>query len=200
MGRTFTNEARRAQIMAAAITTIAELGYAKASFARITGAAGLSSPRMISYHFTDKDGLIHEILRHVYVTGAAFIAERVAAATTATDRLTAYLQANLQFIQEHPAEMIALNEIGPHVRTPADRPYTSVSAQEPGVVSLEKLLGQGQTDGAFRDFDTRSMAVIIRGAVDRAAERLREEPDFDFDTYAREVVTTFAIATRAVAR
>jgi AcrR family transcriptional regulator len=200
MGRTFINEARRAQIMAAAITTIAELGYAKASFARITEAAGLSSPRMISYHFTDKDGLIHEILRHVYGAGAAFIAERVAAATTATDRLTAYLQANLQFIHQHSAEMIALNEIGPHVRTPTDRPYTSVSAQEPGVVSLEKLLGQGQTDGEFRDFDTRSMAVIIRSAVDRAAERLREEPDFDFDTYAREVVTTFTIATRAVAR
>src|SRR5262245_32686250 len=119
MVRTFTNEARRAQIMAAAIGAIAELGYAKASFARITERAGLSSPRMISYHFADKDDLIHEILLHVLGAGAIFIGERVAAAGTASERLTAYLRANLEFIREHPAEMIALFEIGPHVRSAA---------------------------------------------------------------------------------
>jgi hypothetical protein len=35
-GRTFTETARRAQIMAAAIDTIAELGYGQASLARTT--------------------------------------------------------------------------------------------------------------------------------------------------------------------
>jgi AcrR family transcriptional regulator len=40
--RTFTETARRAQIMAAAIDTIAELGYGQASLARIAEAAGTS--------------------------------------------------------------------------------------------------------------------------------------------------------------
>src|SRR4051794_29986860 len=100
MERTFTNEARRAQIMRAAIDTIAEVGYVKASFARITETAGLSSPRMISYHFANKDDLIHEILVHVFTAGAAFISERVEAESTATGKLRAYVEANLQFLRE----------------------------------------------------------------------------------------------------
>ena len=37
-----------------AITTIAELGYASASFARIAKRAGLSSTGLISYHFANR--------------------------------------------------------------------------------------------------------------------------------------------------
>ncbi|MGI5131635.1 TetR/AcrR family transcriptional regulator [Pseudonocardia sp. CA-107938] len=197
MARTFTNEARRAQIMRAAIDTIAEVGYAKASFARITERAGLSSPRMISYHFESKDDLIHEIVLHVFGAGAAFINERVSAADGAIGRLQAYLEANLQFLREHPRDIAALTEIGPHLRDAAGQRYPSVGAQEVSVQSLEKLLADGHVSGEFRDFDVRSMAVLIRGAVDGAARRLRDEPDFDFDAYTREAVATF---TRAVAR
>ncbi|MER6053471.1 TetR/AcrR family transcriptional regulator [Streptomyces sp. NPDC001793] len=195
--RTFTNAARRAQIVAAAIETIAELGYTKASFARITARAGLSSPRMISYHFADKDDLMHQIVREVFTAGAEFIGARMAAEETAAGRLRAYVEANLQFLREHPREMAALTEIGPHVRDADGWPYTSQSAQEPSVRGLEELLSAGQRGGEFRDFDVRSMAVMIRGAVDAAARRLRGEPGLDFDTYAREVATAFTLATRS---
>ena len=195
--RTFTNAARRAQIVAAAIDTIAELGYAKASFAKITERAGLSSPRMISYHFTDKDDLIHQIVREVFTAGAECIGARMAAEETVTGKLRAYLEANLQFLREHPREMAALTEIGPHVRDGSGQPHTSQSAQEPSVRGLEELLAAGQRSGEFRDFDVYSMAVMIRGAVDAAAQRLRGEPGLDFDAYACELVTAFALATRS---
>jgi AcrR family transcriptional regulator len=42
-GRTVTETARRAQIVRAAIDTIAQLGYRNASFAQIARRAGLSS-------------------------------------------------------------------------------------------------------------------------------------------------------------
>ncbi|MEV6847366.1 TetR/AcrR family transcriptional regulator [Actinoplanes sp. NPDC051411] len=196
MDRTFTNQARRAQIMRAAIDTIAELGYAGATFAKITERAGLSSPRLISYHFANKDELIHEIVVHVFTAGAAYMGERMRAAPTVSARLRAYLEANLEFLRDHPAEIAALTEIGPHLRTETGRPYTPTGAQEVSVAPLEKLLAEGQAAGEFRDFDVRSMAVIIRGAIDGAARRLREEPDFSFPVYAAEVVTTFLLATR----
>ena len=196
MDRTFTNQARRAQIMRAAIDTIAELGYAKASFARITERAGLSSPRLISYHFANKDELIHEIVVHVFTAAGAYMGERMTSAPDVAGRLRAYLESNLDFLRDHPAEIAALTEIGPHLRTEAGEPYTSSSAQEASVVSLEKLLAEGQENGEFRDFDIRSMAVMIRGAVDGAARRLREDPGFSFSAYAAEVVTTFLLATR----
>jgi AcrR family transcriptional regulator len=53
--RTFTESARRAQIVAAAIDVIADGGYASASFAAIARRAGLSSTGLISYHFASKE-------------------------------------------------------------------------------------------------------------------------------------------------
>ncbi|MEK2479217.1 TetR/AcrR family transcriptional regulator [Streptomyces noursei] len=195
--RTFTNAARRTQIVAAAIEVIAELGYTRASFAKITERAGLSSPRMISYHFADKDDLMHQIVREVFTAGAEFIGARMAAEETVAGKLRAYLEANLQFLREHPREMVALTEIGPHARDAGGAPYTSQGAQEPSVRGLEELLSAGRRSGEFRDFDVRSMAVMIRGAVDAAAQRLRGEPGLDFDAYTRELVTAFALATRS---
>ncbi|GHJ36182.1 TetR/AcrR family transcriptional regulator [Streptomyces sp. TS71-3] len=194
--RTFTNEARRAQIMHAAIETIAEHGFAGATFARITERAGLSSPRLISYHFGSKDGLIQQIVVEIYTSAARFMAERIQAEETAAGRLRAYLESNLEYLRDHARDMAALTEIGPHLRTPAGEPYTSQTAQEPGVLGLEELLRAGQDSGEFRDFDLRSMALVIRGAVEAAAQRLRGGPGLDFDAYRREVVTTFTLATR----
>ncbi|WP_328610019.1 TetR family transcriptional regulator [Amycolatopsis sp. NBC_00345] len=192
---TVTNTARRAQIVAAAIETIAEVGYAKASFARITAAAALSSPRMISYHFAGKDDLMRQIVEDVLGTAVVFMRERIEAEESAGGRLRAYLESNLEFLRDHPREMAALTEIGPHFDTGAGAPATSVSVQEPSVLGLEVLLRGGQAAGEFRDFDIRSMAVMIRGAVDAAAQRLRAEPGFDFDAYSREVVASFTLAT-----
>ncbi len=44
---------------------IAELGYPKASYARIAERAGLSSTGLISYHFADKSDLIGEVAASV---------------------------------------------------------------------------------------------------------------------------------------
>ena len=60
--RTFIETARRAQIVAAAIDTIAEVGYARASLVRIASRIGISRG-LISYHFAGKDELIKEVDR-----------------------------------------------------------------------------------------------------------------------------------------
>lgn len=196
--RTVTNEARRAQIVRAAIQTLAEVGYARASFARITRQAGLSSPRMISYHFADKDELIHQVAVEVMTAGARYILDRVEQEHGAAAKLRGYLEANLRFLYEHPAEMAALTAVGPHLRDSADRAYTSQTAREPSLAGLEALLADGQRSGEFRQFDVRSMAVLIRGAVDAAAEQFRAPAAaLDLATYTHEVVTTVALATTA---
>ena len=59
--RSFIETARRAQIMAAAIDTIAEVGYGQASLARIAETAG-TSKGVIIYHFGGKDELVRELV------------------------------------------------------------------------------------------------------------------------------------------
>ena len=56
--RSATSAARRAQILDATIEVIAAEGFAGASFKRIDEHAGLSSTRLISYHFAGKDELM----------------------------------------------------------------------------------------------------------------------------------------------
>jgi len=60
-----TGIARRSQIVAAMIDVIAELGFGQASFARIAERAGVSSTRLISYHFAGKDELITAVAEDV---------------------------------------------------------------------------------------------------------------------------------------
>ena len=71
--RTLTEQARRAQIVSAAIGTIADLGYRNATFAQIARRAGLSSTGLISYHFAGKEELISEVVRTVLADIGAFM-------------------------------------------------------------------------------------------------------------------------------
>lgn len=195
--RTITNEARRAQIVRAAIEVLAESGYQAATFARITKQAGLRSPRMISYHFADKDDLLRQVVLDVMVAGVQTIVARIQRETTAVGKLGAYLDANLRFLHDHPQEIAALQAVGPYVKTSDGENYTPQSSREYSVSTLADMLTAGQRSGEFRDFDVRSMAVMIRGAVDAAADQFHGDPPLDLETYVRETVATF---TRAVVR
>src|SRR5262245_64371201 len=108
---TFTNAARRAQIVESAIETIAELGYARASFAQIATRAGLSSTRLISYHFAEKDDLIREVLATAVARFTDFVRPKVDAETVPSAKLRTALQANIDFMRGHRAEVVTLHEI-----------------------------------------------------------------------------------------
>ena len=85
--RTFTSQARRAQIVAAAIDTIAGLGLAGATFARIAERAGLSSTRMISYHFADRDDLLDAVVARVFELAGDYMAPYVLSQERPPDQL-----------------------------------------------------------------------------------------------------------------
>src|SRR6476620_8577347 len=63
---TVTEQARRAQIIDAAIATIGELGFPKASCAQIAKRARMSSTGLISYHFRNKQDLNDAIVAEVF--------------------------------------------------------------------------------------------------------------------------------------
>jgi AcrR family transcriptional regulator len=191
VARTFTGTARRAQIVQAAIETIAELGYQQASFIRIAERAGLSSTRLISYHFAGKDELIGQVVAEVAEEIGAFMAERMSAATTATEALATYITANAEFVGNNRRKMKAFLEIflGGGFDYGTD---TELVVLTP----VEEILRGGQDSGEFRQFDTTVMATLVQRAVEGLPFLLATRPDLDPAAYATEVVTTFALATR----
>lgn len=184
--------------MQAAIQTIAEVGYQRASYMQIAQRAGLSSTGLISYHFTSKDDLINQVVATVVADGQAFMLPRIEAASPGSDRLRAYIESNLQFMGTHRSHMIAVAEIlsaPPRSRDGQVAPYAL--HHERGLAQLESYLREGQRIGLMRRFSVTVMSTVIRAAIDTAAYRLVVEPDLDLARYARELADLFDQATAA---
>ena len=194
--RTFTETARRAQIMAAAIDTIAELGYGQASLARIAEAAG-TSKGVIIYHFGGKDELMRELVAEVVARGVAYMEPQVDAEPTGAGKLRAYIESNLAFMGENRNHMVAIFEIALNARAADGSRLYDVSVQDAGVAALEQLLAYFQGTGEFRaGFDPHVMAMAIRAAINAVPAQLARDPALDVAHHAREIADLFHIATR----
>src|SRR5487761_1413868 len=198
--RTFTETARRQQIVAAAIDTIAEVGFGQASLARIAERIGVSKG-VISYHFAGKDDLIREVVVDVVEAGRAYMIPRIFAESTGPATLRAYIESNLAFMREHRNYMVAVVEIlrSGGMTTDGRR---RVDGRNIDVAThlLEELLARLQAEGGLRsDFDPWVMAAAIRAAIDSVPHRLVLDPDLDINHYAKEIATIFDLATRTTA-
>lgn len=194
--RSLTATARRSQIVDAAIETIAELGYGQASFARIAERAGLSSTRLISYHFAGKAELIEQIVLETYAAMGEYMATRMEAASSSLGLLEAYIVGVVEFMVAYPTKMKALLWIFLDFRTDDGGRSYDENTEHSTTSRLEDILRSGQTSGEFRQFDTYVMAVTIQRAVDGLPFLLEGKPDLDLRAYARELVELFDQATR----
>ena len=192
---TFTEEARRAQIIQCTIDTIAEVGYARASLAEIAKRAGISKG-VISYHFAGKDELIERVVDHVYHRGAEQMTPLLQRQSTMVATLRAYISGSIEFIRDHPREVAVLTDIFANYRTAEGTLRYGMHTDEPLLAPLRELFEAGQQSGEFREFSPAVMARVLRTAIDSTAPQILVFPHFDPDTYARELVTLFDLATR----
>lgn len=160
---TFIEEARRNQIVIAAIETIADIGYGKTSMSQIAKRARIS-PSLIAYHFANKHDLIEHTLDYIVTTWERYVAEQVTTGQTAREQLRLYIVASLTYMGTRPRHFAAMIEIVFNARSEAGVPlYQTDSEKEPDL--LETLLTRGQASGEFRPFNVRNMATAIRGAI-----------------------------------
>jgi AcrR family transcriptional regulator len=192
--RTFIEAARRAQIVSAAIDTIAELGYGQASLARIAERAGISKG-VIGYHFQGKDELLGEVVAEVLVKAREYMQPRMSAESTGPAVLRAYIESNLAFMGEYRNHLVAIVEIARNRRTD-DSSSFDPAALDAGTQVLAKLLAGFQAKGELRpDFDAAVMAMAIRAAIDTVPRRLVADPGLDLKHYGRELANLFDLAT-----
>jgi AcrR family transcriptional regulator len=175
------------------VETIADVGYANASFGRIAKRAGLSSTGMISYYFDGKDELDGEVIAAVLLRAGEFVGPRLAAAQTHRGKLCAYIESNLEFVAAYPMHTRALVQVvtGSGYRAPGVGQF--VDAFE----HLAEQLRAGQCAGAFRQFDARVMAMAIRGAIDATVGQFARDGTSDIAANASELAQIFDRCTRA---
>ncbi|WP_280235412.1 TetR/AcrR family transcriptional regulator [Nocardia cyriacigeorgica] len=188
---------RRRQIVAATMQVLAEVGYAKTSFAKIAEHAGLSSTRLISYHFSGKDELMRDVLVAAKDAAVEFIGPRIMATTDHRSWLAAYITANMVFMRDRTAVLRALIELNSNARAALGDQFVDAAAVGSPLDALEQALREGQAAGAFRDFDPHVMAVALRAAIDTIAIGYAEDQAADVELFAAELVTLFDRATAA---
>ena len=195
-GRTFIEEARRAQIIQCAADAIAESGYARATMAEIAKRARIAKS-VISYYFAGKDELIQEVIRTAIATYTQFLESGMAAESTASGKIRAYLTVSADYVAAHRNLHIAVLEIAANALGPDGRPLLATMPLEVHSSAFEQSLRDAQASGELREFDVQVMTGLLRSAVTHTmVMALRADPGVDLAAWARELGTTFDLATR----
>lgn len=187
---TVTEAARRAQIVDATIRTIAEHGFASASYARIAKRAGISSTGLISYHFASKHDLLAEVATGIIRDIGQHMHVLMQSASTPTEALTIYIEGTVGFMRDHPERMRALLDIFMNGGLSWDG-----ASEQSALSGIERILIWGQETGEFRDFDIRVMATTIQRSIDGIPFVQQTDPALDLDAWADEIVSLFTLAT-----
>ncbi|MGV4925627.1 TetR family transcriptional regulator [Streptomyces sp. BHT-5-2] len=196
-GRSPAASARRAQIVDAAIETLAELGHGQTTFARIRERADISSTRLISYHFGTKGELMSAVLEEVGLRAHHAISQRVAGETTAAGALRARIQAQVEWVAGNRSAVRAMYEICLNERAPdGTLRYGMAPSARANVEALEPILRAGQESGEFRQFDTGLMALTLKSAIDAALVRMTHPPCLTLTQCVGELTTLAELATR----
>jgi TetR/AcrR family transcriptional regulator len=192
---TFTEEARRRQIIDATIDLVAERGPAAASLSAIAGRAGISKAAVL-YHFASKDAVLDATMRHVLTSFAEVVGARVDAADGPEAMLVAYLRGTVDYMRDHPAHVRVLVEGLVRDRDGARELVPGSPERASRWRSVAAILEEGQRAGAFRTFDPRALAVMINGALDGVVAEWVGAPDLDLDAAAAELETVVLAAVR----
>lgn len=160
----FIEQARRAQILEAAEQTVARLGYARTSLARIAETAGISKG-VITYHFATKDAILRLVVTRFFDQAWDYMEDRILAEDTAVGQLRAWIGAELEYFATHRTEFLAMSYIVTNHRHQDGTPTFSENSEEE-ITGLSDILFQGQQDGELRQFNPRSTAQIILRTVD----------------------------------
>jgi AcrR family transcriptional regulator len=198
---TFTQSARRAQIVDCAIEVIAEVGYPQASVRKIADRVGVAMSAVL-YHFGNKDNLVDAIVEEMYRTALSTVAPAVEAESTATGKLNAYIRASVAYFDTNRVHLVALTQLSATYQASEGRRFdelgrsAELSAQLAGLDPVS-ILRTGQSDGEFGEFPVASMAIALRGAVNAVVEKIMRDPDFDARGYGEDVVEIFTRAVRS---
>lgn len=190
--KSFISDARRNQIINAAITTLDEIGYVNASLAQIAKRAAISTA-LISYHFNDKNDLMNHTLMTVLANTTSYVLERVKFEKQYREKLHIFILASLEYQSQHRNHYNALLEIVFNARTHEGVHYYKLNDNEedPILLELQAILSEGQKAGEFRAFNVYVMANAIQGAIGEYMGNLNLSAKIDPLTYGAELVSLF---------
>lgn len=190
---TFTQSARRAQIVSAAIEIIAEVGWAQTSIRKIADRVGVAMSAVL-YHFGTKDNLVDAVIATMYRTALEAVVPAVDAENTAAGKLHAYIRSSIAYFDAHRQHLTALAQLSAGFTPDGGRSFDELGvdhelAEQLAALDPTAILVAGQRDREFGDFPVHSVAIALRGAINAGVEKILRDPQFDAATYADDLVS-----------
>ncbi|WUJ74920.1 TetR/AcrR family transcriptional regulator [Kribbella soli] len=177
---TFTEEARRAQLIDVTTELVADHGYAATSLGRIAESAGITKAGVL-YHFPSKQALVEAA--HARVLSE--LVEEVGAAVDATgpaDAPAAYIRAMIGHLRERPRHVRMIVEAMTSVA-----PLTDSKARWSAVADL--IATARDARGLTGEADLRSAALVIGGGIDAIVSESLRDPEYDAAAAAELLVS-----------
>jgi AcrR family transcriptional regulator len=194
---TFTQSARRTQLVSCAIDALAAVGYRQTSVAEVARRAGVSKG-VVTYHFHARDELIWAVVSEVFGSVAEHVGAGVQSASP--ERFVAtYIDAWVNYYRLHWREMVAIAEIWTNFRDAEGRPHLDARTLGHERALVEAALAAGQADGSLGHFTPSVVAVTLKAALDGLLGQLVVDPDLDLDAYRDELIALFERATATTA-
>ncbi|MFB5265182.1 TetR/AcrR family transcriptional regulator [Paenibacillus enshidis] len=182
-------DARREQIIKAAIEVLTEIGYNSTSLSKIANKASISTG-LISYHFSGKEDLMRNTLMYLVEQERAFIKGKVEQKQPYMEKLMTFIEASLAYQGTNRGYNNALLEIIFNGRTPDNVPYYRAEVHEEDELNvlLREILYKGQEAKEFGDFDPQVIAIVIRGAISGSMSLPQYENKLNLEDYSEKMI------------
>ena len=184
--RTFTENARRAQIITAAITTVNEIGYHRASLSEIAARAGVAKSAIV-YYFGARERLLLSVVDQVFTHLDQEVAQVTLAEAEPVAQLTAYLRAYLDHVGSHRAEVTAGIEIVVAHRTEDGTPLYLTGTEEDSRL-VRDILTSGMDAGVFRQMPLPVAVSIVEAVLDVGVTEVQRDRAVDLNPFIDETV------------
>jgi AcrR family transcriptional regulator len=171
---TFTERARRAQLVAVTIGLIAEHGRAGCSLQRIADAAGITKAAVL-YHFESKNAVVRAAYDEVIASLTGRVGAEVKAAPSPAAAVDAYVRALIGHLADNPGHVRMIVEAFDGDTGVTDRPNSPSRWR-----AVAGLIDAAVEAGQYRaDVDSRVLAIVLGGAIDAVVAESLADPGFD---------------------
>lgn len=201
------SDARRHQILKAAVRVIAEKGLCDTGIKDVADQAG-TSPALVIYYFGTKDTLLAEALAFADERFYAETAEAVAGMSSARDRLVELVRCSCSVgeAEDDFDEWVLWLDLWARAAHKADVARDRLAMDRRWRTTIGEIVRQGQAAGEFAPVDVETFALRLAALIDGLAvlvvlkdPEVSRERMFDLcmDTCARELGFAWTAADRA---
>ena len=173
--RTFIEQARRVQILDAALELFASKGYNETSLSDIAGTLSISKG-VISYHFEGKTELGAEAVRHMLRHYGEFVRLRLEGKASLRDKLLELPAACIDFVRENPSSYVVYLDTVGSFGTAADRQKFMAWADAGMRALICDMLTEAQDRKEIPRFAVQPVADVMQAAVDGLTQQASVAP------------------------